>query len=101
MRKRRNSGAVMFSFAFVVVAIEVVARMMAPDLPVDPGEWPRVEIAQKLEQMRSYADEGKPVDVVFAGSSMMASGIDPVAFTGASGESSYNAGFAGPSARTI
>ena len=89
------------SFTAILVAVELASRMIAPSLPVDPGKWPRIEIASKLDQIRDIANTGKKVEVLFAGSSMMAGGIDPVAFTEASGKSSYNAAFAGPSMRTV
>ena len=89
------------SFTAMLLVVELASRMIAPSLPVDPGKWPRIEIAQKLDQIRKLANAGKEVEVLFAGSSMMAGGVDPVAFTEASGLTSYNAGFAGPSMRTI
>lgn len=102
MKAKKRSGYVTAcSFTAILVAVELASRMIAPSLPVDPGKWPRIEIASKLEQIRQLANSGKKVEVLFAGSSMMAGGIDPVAFTEASGKSSYNAAFAGPSMRTI
>lgn len=89
------------SFTAMLLVVELASRMIAPSLPVDPGKWPRIEIAQKLDQIRKLANAGKEVEVLFAGSSMMAGGVDPVAFTQASGLTSYNAAFAGPSMRTI
>lgn len=98
---KRNGFVTACSFTAILVAVELASRMIAPSLPVDPGKWPRIEIASKLDQIRDIANSGKKVEVLFAGSSMMAGGIDPVAFTEASGLSSYNAAFAGPSMRTI
>ncbi|MDP9067084.1 MAG: hypothetical protein M3N53_01895 [Actinomycetota bacterium] len=99
---RARSGYItLATFLVVIVGVEAGARLLAPSLPIDPGKWPRIEIAQKLNQIRHYANEGQQVDVVFAGSSMMAGGVDAVAFTEASGASSYNAAFAGPSMRTV
>lgn len=101
MSPRRKSGIVSTSsFVGVLLMVELVARNISGALPVDPGKWPRIEIAQKLDQMRRYADDDR-FDVVFVGSSMVADGIDPVAFTDRSGVRAYNAGFAGPSMRTI
>lgn len=85
----------------MLIVVELAARMIAPSLEVDPGKWPRIEIAQKLDQIEDLANKGRKVEVLFAGSSMMAGGVDPVAFTEASGRTSYNAAFAGPSMRTI
>ena len=102
MKALSKSGyATACSFTVILVAVELASRMIAPSLPVDPGKWPRIEIASKLDQIRDIANTGKKVEVLFAGSSMMAGGIDPVAFTEASGKSSYNAAFAGPSMRTV
>jgi hypothetical protein len=102
MFKRRATGYITtFSFALVLLMSELFARNIAPALPVDPGKWPRIEIAQKLHQMRGYVNDRKPFEVVFVGSSMMAGGVDPVAFTKRAGLRGYNAGFAGPSMRTI
>lgn len=90
-----------FSFVTVLLLAEMTSRWLSPSLPIDPGKWPRVEIAQKLEQMRELANNEEPVEVVFVGSSMMAGGVDPVTFSESSGVPSYNAAFAGPSMRTI
>ncbi len=99
---RPKSGYVStFSFAAVLLLAELVARSVAPTLPVDPGKWPRIEIAQKLDQMRGYVNDEKPFDAAFVGSSMMAGGIDPLAFTRRSDVRGYNAAFSGPSMRTI
>jgi hypothetical protein len=100
-RLKRTGVVSTFSFVGVVFAAELLARTYAPSLPVDPGMWPRIEIAQKLEQMRGLANSERDVHVVFAGSSMMAGGIDPVVFSERSGTVGYNAAFAGPSLRTI
>lgn len=102
LRKINRSGYVsFFSFALVLALLEVSARLAAPSLPVDPGKWPRAEIAQKLDQIHDMVSDRETAEVVFAGSSMMAGGIDPVAFTESSGITSYNAGFAGPTVRTV
>jgi hypothetical protein len=90
-----------FSFVAVLLLAEMTSRWLSPSLPIDPGKWPRVEIAQKLDQMRDMANKEERVEVLFVGSSMMAGGVDPVRFTEQSGLSSYNAAFAGPSMRTI
>lgn len=97
----RSTYLSFFSFALVLALLEVSARLAAPGLPVDPGKWPRAEIAQKLDQIHGMTDDGQMADVIFVGSSMMAGGIDPVAFTKRSDVTSYNAGFAGPSTRTV
>ncbi|HEX2295896.1 MAG TPA: hypothetical protein VHN37_11360 [Actinomycetota bacterium] len=102
MSPRRKSGiASTSSFVAVLLAVELAARTLSPSLPVDPGKWPRIEIAQKLDQIRRYVDDGDDFGAVFVGSSMMADGIDPVAFTERSRVRSYNAAFAGPSMRTV
>ncbi len=99
-RTKSRIGSVS-SFAGVLVAFELLARTISPALPVDPGKWPRIEIAQKLDQMRRYVEDGRDFPAAFIGSSMVADGIDPVAFTKRSGIRAYNAAFAGPSMRTI
>ena len=102
MRRFARSGyATFFSFIFVLGLAEALTRMFAPSLPAEPGEWPRTEMAQKLDQMRNYDNEGRRFDAVFVGSSMTADGIDPNAFSKASGKEGYNSAFAGPSIRTI
>jgi hypothetical protein len=53
-------------------------------------------MSAKYDQMTSLSEHGHSVPVVFAGSSMMASGIDPNAFTARAGIDSYNAAVAGP-----
>lgn len=89
------------SFTAMLLVIEAASRLIAPTLPVDPGKWPRVEMASKIAQMRDYVNRDEKVDVLFVGSSMMAGGISPVDFTESSGRPSYNAAFAGPSIRTL
>jgi hypothetical protein len=104
MNMKGSNGAGLIStssFLGVLLLAEAVSRMLAPGLPADPGKWPRVEIAQKLDQIRRYSEEGKQVEVLFAGSSMMASALEPVVFSRRSGSPAYNAGFAGPSTRTV
>lgn len=102
MSFRKKSGIVSTSsFAGVLLVVELVARSIAPGLPVDPGKWPRIEIAQKLDQIRRYVSDGDDFDVAFVGSSMVADGLDPEAFAERSGARAYNAAFAGPSMRTI
>jgi hypothetical protein len=102
MRRFTGSGyATFFSFIFVLGLAEAFTRMFAPSLPANPGEWPRTEMAQKLDQMRNYDNAGHRFDVVFVGSSMTADGINPNDFSKASGKEGYNSAFAGPSVRTI
>ena len=102
MRKINTSGYVsFFSFALVLALLEVSARLAAPSLPVDPGKWPRAEIAQKLDQIDDMLSDGETAEVLFVGSSQIAGGINPVLFTESSGVTSYNAGFGGPATRTL
>jgi hypothetical protein len=89
------------TFIGVVVAAEVFARMLLPSLPTDVHTWPRAEIGQKLEQIERMESRGEQVDVLFAGSSLVAAGINPQLFTQQSGLTSYNAAFAGSSMRTV
>jgi hypothetical protein len=98
--KKRPGYVTLFSFTGVLVLVEALSRFVSPSLPVDPGKWPRIEIAQKLDQMRTYVNEEEQVDVVFAGSSMVAGGVDPVEFNQVTGLKSYNAAFAGSTMRT-
>src|SRR5687767_14708955 len=83
--KKRPGYVTLFSFTGVLVLVEALSRFVSPSLPVDPGKWPRIEIAQKLDQMRTYVNDGAEVDVVFAGSSMVAGGVDPVEFNQVTG----------------
>ena len=89
------------SFIGTLIAAEIVARLLLPALPVDTHTWPRAEIGQKLEQIEAIEQRGQGTDVLFAGSSLTAAGVNPQAFTRATGLSSYNAAFAGPSMRTV
>jgi hypothetical protein len=102
MRKFMRSSwmATLCGFVMVFVLVEAITSQVRAGLPVAPGKWPRTEIAQKLDRMDRAISRGHRFDVVFAGSSVMAGGVDPVAFTKASGESSYNAAWAGATART-
>lgn len=97
----RSRYATVTSFAAIILVVEAASRLIAPSLPVDPGKWPRIEMASKLNQMQDHVEQGKAVEVLFAGSSMMAGGVDAIEFTRASGRSGYNAAFAGPSIRTV
>jgi hypothetical protein len=90
----------LFSFTSVLVLVEALSRFVSPSLPVDPGKWPRIEIAQKLDQMRTYVNDREGIDVVFAGSSMVAGGFDPVEFNELTGLNAYNAAFAGSTMKT-
>ena len=99
-RFKRSGYVTFFSFTGVLILVEALSRFISPSLPVDPGKWPRKEIAQKLDQMRTYVNDREEVDVVFAGSSMMAGGVDPVEFNEESGLQSYNAAFAGSTTKT-
>lgn len=97
----RTSGVVTFvSFMLVVGLGELGVRQIKDDLPVDPGKWPRPEVAQKLDRLGREVERGRHPEVVFTGSSVMAGGVDPVAFSKASGVPSYNAAWAGSTART-
>ena len=98
--KKRPGYVTLFSFTGVLVLVEALSRFVSPSLPVDPGKWPRIEIAQKLDQMRTYVNDGAEVDVVFAGSSMVAGGVDPVEFNQVTGLKAYNAAFAGSTMKT-
>lgn len=97
----RSSGIVsLLSFLLVLGGTEVGVRQLSAGLPVDPGKWPRIEIAQKLDRLDREIRRGEDFEVVFVGSSVMAGGVDPVQFTNASGVSSYNAAWAGGTGRT-
>ena len=100
IKLKRQGYVTLFSFAGVLVLVEALSRFVSPSLPVDPGKWPRIEIAQKLDQMRTYVNDKEQVDVVFAGSSMMAGGFDPVEFNAETGLQAYNAAFAGSTMTT-
>jgi len=95
IKLNRPGYVTFFSFASVLVLVEALSRFVSPSLPVDPGKWPRIEIAQKLDQMRTYVNDREEVDVVFAGSSMVAGGFDPLEFNTVTGLKAYNAAFAG------
>ena len=79
-----------------LAGFELLAREIEPRLPIEHKKWPRKEMGAKYEQMVDLSRTDRSVGVLFAGSSMMASGIDPNAFTEASGVESYNSAFAGP-----
>lgn len=98
----KHSGfATVIAFVLVFALVESAVRTAHANLPVDPGKWPRIEIAQKLDRMdREISQQREVFDVVFVGSSVMAGGVDPVVFTRASGVSSFNAAWAGATART-
>ena len=100
IKLNRPGYVTFFSFASVLVLVEALSRFVSPSLPVDPGKWPRIEIAQKLDQMRTYVNDRKEVDVVFAGSSMVAGGFDPLEFNDITGLKAYNAAFAGSTMKT-
>jgi hypothetical protein len=85
----------------VLLLAEATARLLAPKLPVEPGKWPRPELAAKYDQMRQYAEKGEGFDLVFVGSSMTMNGIDPVIFSERAGLRAYNAAFAAGSPRTV
>jgi hypothetical protein len=96
----RNSGfATLFGFLLVFLLMEATVRQVRADLPVDPGKWPRIEIAQKLDKMDREVSRGRNFEVVFLGSSAVAGSVDPVQFTKASHVSSFNAAFAASAAR--
>lgn len=97
----RDSGfATLMAFVLVFAVAEGAVRTIHAGLPVDPGKWPRIEIAQKLDKLDRAIRSGRSFDVVLAGSSVMAGGIDPVVFTRHSDVSSYNAAWAGATGRT-
>ena len=88
-------------FLGMLLAAEVMARLLLPSLPADPHTWPRAEIGQKLEQIEALEKRDAEADVVFAGSSLTAAAINPQLFTEETGITSYNAAFAGPSMKTV
>lgn len=100
IKLKRPGYVTFFSFTGVLVLVEALSRFVSPSLPVDPGKWPRIEIAQKLDQMRTYVNDSEEIDVVFAGSSMVAGGVDPVEFNEMTGLKGYNAAFAGSTMKT-
>ena len=97
----RIPGVALVTFLAIVVIVELWVRSIEPRLPLQPGMWPRSEMAFKYEQMQEVQRSGVHPEVMFAGSSMTASGVDPNAFTRASGVESYNAAFAGPGMRSL
>ena len=102
MRKHTRAAIVTgVSFLAVLLMAEVAARVWLPEIPPDAHTWPRAEIGQKLEQIDAYDERGEAIDVLFVGSSQMASSTNPQLFTEQTGLSSYNAAFAGPSMRTV
>ena len=50
--------------------------------------------------MRTYVNDREEIDVVVAGSSMVAGGFDPIEFNEVTGLNSYNAAFAGSTMKT-
>jgi hypothetical protein len=62
-----------------ILGAEAIARAMAP-LLVAPSRWPTDQISAKAAQIQETSSSGSSADVVFLGSSVVALGIDPVAF---------------------
>jgi hypothetical protein len=62
-----------------IFAAEAIARAATP-LLVAPSRWPTDQISAKAAQIQEASRSGSSVDVVFLGSSVVALGIDPVAF---------------------
>lgn len=97
---RDSTLAAVLSFVLVFLVAEVGVRQAEANLPVDPGKWPRIEIAQKLDRLDRAIHRRDRFDVIFVGSSVIAGGIEPVVFTDESGRSAFNAAWAGATART-
>jgi hypothetical protein len=84
-----------------VAASEAALRLLQWRIPAEAHKWPRREMAVKYEQMSSHRERDETFDVVFVGNSTTVNGIDPIAFSAATGLPSYNAAFAGGSLRSI
>jgi hypothetical protein len=95
-QRARTAGLI----ALVLIGLfELSLRLVEPELP--PLEmWPTTEVAAKVEQIESLIEGGEKMDVVFLGSSVVAEGIDPVAFNAAASKTAYNAALGAASMRS-
>lgn len=86
----RRAFLMMLGMTLALVAAEVGVRFVANVLP-DPRAWPTPETEIKISQIDRLQETRADLDVVFVGSSVLESGIDPALLEGLSGISSYNA----------
>jgi hypothetical protein len=94
--RRALSGALI---ALVVVfGAELGLRVVERHFP-EPMQWPSQEAASKVAQMEHLESE-TGIDVVLVGSSVVAEGIDPVAYSESAGEVAYNAALSAASMRS-
>jgi len=84
----------------ILALVEVAARITEPYLP-EPDRWPSSEAAAKVDQMEDLEDDPNPISTVFLGSSVVAEGIDPVAFSESAGTTGYNAALSAASPRSL
>lgn len=84
----------------MIALVEVAARASEPYLP-EPDQWPSPEAAAKVDQMEALEEGADEITTVFLGSSVVAEGIDPVAFTESYGETGYNAALSAASPRSL
>jgi len=93
---RRAKVAAAIGLALIALA-EVGLRLAEPHLP-EPAQWPSAEAAAKLSQIGELSATGE-IDVIFVGSSVVAEGIDPLAYNDSSGRIAYNAALSAASMR--
>lgn len=102
-KPRRIGPAIVTLVAALVVLLvaEGTSRVVEPRVPVQT-RWGSAAIDVKVEQMERLSADGG-VDVVFLGSSIVNSGIDPAAFVEQSpwATSAYNASMAASSPRVL
>lgn len=95
---RRALLGVLIALA-AILGFEVSLRLAEPHLP-EPDPWPSGELSTKVGQMEILG-ASSDVEVVFVGSSVVAEGIDPIAFRDSSGHIAYNAGLSAASMRSV
>ena len=102
-KPRRIGPAIVTLVAALVVLLvaEGASRVVEPRVPVQT-RWGSADIDLKVEQMERLSADGG-VDVVFLGSSIVNSGVDPAAFVKQSpwATSAYNASMAAASPRVL
>jgi hypothetical protein len=87
---RSTATLVLLGVFLALVGAEIAVRSIADELP-DPRAWPTPETQIKFTQIEALEASNAGLDVVFIGSSVLESGIDPELLERLSGLTSYNA----------